>query len=148
MNIKHSFFKYHKWLLMAAGSWHLKLKNPLLNFLYKIYALLLYNISILMVQNVLVSVVIYRKCPLRLMELTCYYVQYTNVLVMSYLSKTNKMKRVRTKTSSINLLLGVVHFLFKSRSTVVKTDLWAYSLTRVFESTQLNCSYLKNVKRF
>ncbi|XP_072383986.1 uncharacterized protein [Diabrotica undecimpunctata] len=94
MKITFSFYKFHKFLLIAAGKWHLRFENPCLNFLYSVYAISIYYFSFMMVQLILVSIYMYRSCPERIMELCCYYVQYTNVLIMGYLSKRPKMKQV------------------------------------------------------
>ncbi|XP_050507128.1 odorant receptor Or2-like [Diabrotica virgifera virgifera] len=79
---------------MGAGKWHLRLENSFLNFLYCVYAISIDYFSFMMVQLILVSIYMYRACPERIMELCCYYVQYTNVLIMGYLSKRPQMRQV------------------------------------------------------
>ncbi|KAG5866949.1 hypothetical protein JTB14_023029 [Gonioctena quinquepunctata] len=47
-----------------------------------------------MTQDILLSIWMFRRCHERIMELSCYYVQYSNVIIMGYLTRRYKMRQV------------------------------------------------------
>ncbi|KAJ8944034.1 hypothetical protein NQ314_009566 [Rhamnusium bicolor] len=83
-----------RYIMIFVGKWYLGFQSTSKDVTYKIYSLAVELFFLWMTQQTLISIIIFRDCPERATELICYYIQYTNSNICSFLSKRDKMKLI------------------------------------------------------
>ncbi|KAJ8922783.1 hypothetical protein NQ315_007818 [Exocentrus adspersus] len=90
-----TYLNYHKFIMIIVGKWYVGFENKLLDKLYRLYSVCFELYVILITQFIFVSIIIYRTCSQeRVIELVCYYIQYTNMYVSSMLCRRERMRKV------------------------------------------------------
>nr|AUF73043.1 odorant receptor [Anoplophora chinensis] len=81
--------------MLLIGTWNFKSYNNAILVMYKAYSYFIFWHYVVMTQLVMVSIPIQWDCKIRVIELICFYIQYTNNIIMMVLSKySNKMQKV------------------------------------------------------
>lgn len=81
--------------MMVVGKWYIGFQSKTVNKFYKLYSVFFELFVILVTQQIFVSIIVYRTCPMkRVIELICYYIQYTNMYVSSILCRRESMRKV------------------------------------------------------
>ncbi|XP_018571376.1 uncharacterized protein LOC108911034 [Anoplophora glabripennis] len=97
MDVKHDaiYLNIHKYIMIIVGKWYVGFQNKALDKFYRLYSMFFETFVILITQQIFVSIIVYRSCPAeRVIELICYYIQYTNMYVSSLLCRRASMRRV------------------------------------------------------
>lgn len=79
--------------MIITGKWFKGFSNKTANILYKVYSVTIEWFFVLMTQQILISTIIYRNCPGMVIDFICYYIQYTNSNICSFLTKTKSAKK-------------------------------------------------------
>lgn len=89
------YLKLHKYIMMIVGKWYIGFQSEAVNKIYKLYSVFFELFVILVTQQIFISIIVYRSCPMeRVIELICYYIQYTNMYVSSMLCRRTSMRNV------------------------------------------------------
>lgn len=90
----YSTFDFYSYLMIVVGKWHVPFKNRIINGTYRFYSVFVQSFSFIMTQECLFSMFMFRDCHGRFVELSSYYVQYTNLNIISFLSNSEKIKTI------------------------------------------------------
>lgn len=86
--------KLQRYIMLFIGTWNFKRYNNPFLIAYKAYSFFIFWHYIVMTQLVVVSVPMQWECKSRVIELICYYIQYTNNIIMMILSKFSNLQKV------------------------------------------------------